>query len=224
MNLGYQVGRNTIKRVLAENGTDPAGRRPIRWKTFLAARWGAIAATDFFTVEVVTWRGLARYFVLFVIDLETRRVMIAGITDAPNGISMEQIARNLIDCEDGLLLDSRHLVLDRDPMFTHTFAGTLRCAGIDPVRLPVRSPNLNAYAEQFVRSANSDCVAQVIPLGERHLWRVVREYVEHYRRERNHQGIGNRLIDRDPRSLGRSGPVQCYERLGGMLRYYARAA
>ena len=74
MNLGYDVGRNTIKRVLAENGIDPVGRRPMAWKTFLRAHWGEIAATDFFTVEIVTWRGLVRYFVLFVVDLKTRRV------------------------------------------------------------------------------------------------------------------------------------------------------
>jgi homeodomain-containing protein len=78
-NLGFLVGRNTIKRILAENGIDPAGRRPMSWKTFLKAHWGAIAATDFFTIEAVTWRGLMRYFVLFVIDLQTRRIEIAGI-------------------------------------------------------------------------------------------------------------------------------------------------
>jgi transposase InsO family protein len=224
MNLGHEIGRNTIKRVLAENGIDPAGRRPMAWKTFLAAHWGAIAATDFFTVEVVTWRGLVRYFVLFVIDLESRRVEIAGITATPNGDWMQQVARNMVDCEDGFLVNCRHLIHDRDPLFTHAFAGTLRRAGINPVKLPVRSPNLNAYAERFVRSAKSECVGQVIPIGERHLRRVVSEYVEHYHRERNHQGIGNRLIDRCDDDLGGTGSVECRERLGGMLRYYARAA
>src|SRR5262249_53836122 len=92
-NLGFIVGRNTIKRVLAENGIDPAGRRSISWKTFLKAHWGAIAATDFFTIEAITWRGLARYFVLFVIDLKTRRIEIAGIVTAPDGARMRQVAR-----------------------------------------------------------------------------------------------------------------------------------
>jgi transposase InsO family protein len=224
MNLGDGVGRNTIKRVLAENGIDPAGRRPMAWKTFLRAHRGAVAATDFFTVEVVTWRGLVRYFVLLVIDLKTRRVEIAGITAAPNGLWMEQIAPNLVDCEDGFLLDSRYLIHDRDPLFTRTFGAILRNADVDPVRLPVRSPNLNAYAERFVRSAKSECVGQVILLGERHLRRVVSDYVEHYHSERNHQGIGNRLIDRGDGGLGVAGPVECHERLGGILRYYARAA
>src|SRR5882724_6917811 len=98
-NLGYTVGRNTIKRILEESGIDPAGRRPMSWKTFLKAHWGAIAATDFFTIEVITWRGLARYFVLFVIDLKTRWIEIAGIVASPDGVWMRQIARNLTDCE-----------------------------------------------------------------------------------------------------------------------------
>ena len=137
---------------------------------------------------------------------------------------MRQIARNLVDSEEGFFVNSRHLIHDCDPLFTHAFAGTLRRAGVDPVKLPVRSPNLNAYAERFVRSIKSECVGQVIPFGERHLRRVVGEYVEHYHRERNHQGIGNRLIDECDDSLGGTGPVECRERLGGTLRYYSRAA
>ena len=103
-NLGFTVGRNTIKRILAENGVDPAGRRSMSWRTFLKAHWGAISATDFFTIEGVTWRGLVRYFALFVIDLKTRRVEIAGIIASPSGAWMGQIARNLTDGEDGFLL------------------------------------------------------------------------------------------------------------------------
>jgi len=223
-NLGCAVGRNTIKRVLAEHGIDPAGRRPTTWKTLLGAHWGAIAATDFFTVEVVTWRGLARYFVLFVIDLKTRRIEIAGITSSPNGAWMNQIARNLIDCDDGFLLGSRYLIHDRDPLFTHAFGSTLRSAGVNPVRLPSRSPNLNAHAERFVRSIKSECVAQIIPLGERHLRRAVLEYVEHYHSERNHQGLGNQLIEDQDDEVARLGTVECRERLGGLLRHYRRAA
>jgi hypothetical protein len=120
-NLGYTVGRNTIKRVLAENGIDPAGRRPTSWKTFLKAHWGAIAATDFFTIEGVTWRGLVKYFVLFVIDPKTPRIEIAGIAADPDGRWMRQIARNLTDGEDGFLLRSRYLIHDRDPLFTKGF-------------------------------------------------------------------------------------------------------
>jgi transposase InsO family protein len=167
-NLGYTVGRNTIKRTLAKNGIDPVGGRPTSWKTFLKAHWGAIAATDFFTIEGVTWRGLVRYFVLFVIDLKTRRAEIAGIAASPNGAWMSQIARNWTDSEDGFLLRSRYLIHDRDPLFTKRFREILESSGVHPVKLPARSPNLNAYAERFVRSIKSECLAQVIPIGESH--------------------------------------------------------
>jgi transposase InsO family protein len=223
-NLGFTVGRNTIKRVLAENGIDPAGRRPMSWKTFLKAHWGAISATDFFTIEGLTWRGLVRYFVLFVIDLKTRRIEIAGIAASPDGRWMCQIARNLTDIEDGFLLRSRYLIHDRDPLFTQRFREILDGSGVHPVKLPSRSPNLNAYAERFVRSIKSECLAQVIPIGEAHLRRAVREYVAHYHGERNHQGIGNRLIESSVDGSRRDGFIERRERLGGLLRFYSRAA
>jgi transposase InsO family protein len=223
-NLGFTVGRNTIKRVLAENGIDPAGRRPMSWKTFLKAHWGAIAATDLFTIEGITWRGLVRYFVLFVIDLKTRQVEIAGIAVSPDGAWMRQIARNWADSEDGFLLRSRYLIHDRDPLFTKGFREILDSSGVHSVKLPSRSPSLNAYAERFVRSIKSECLAQVIPIGEAHLRRAVREYVEHYHGERNHQGTANRLIDASAVECRRSGSIECRERLGGLLRFYHRAA
>jgi len=223
-NLGYTVGRNTIKRVLLQNGIDPAGLRTMRWSTFLKAHWGAIAATDFFTVEVITWRGLVRYLALFVIDLKTRRVEIAGIIAAPDGTWMSQIARNLTDCDTGFLNRTHYLIHDRDPLFTKAFESTLETAGVHCVRLPARSPNLNAYAERFVKSIKWECVAQIIPIGEQHLRRVVREYVDHYHDERNHQGIGNRLIRNSHDPNRTSGPTECRERLGGVPRHYYRAA
>ena len=137
---------------------------------------------------------------------------------------MRQIARNLTDGDDGFLLHCRYLIHDRDPLFTKSFRALLESSGVSPVRLPSRSPNLNAYAERFVRSIKSECLAQVIPIGEDHLRRAVREYVEHYHRERNHQGIGNRLIDSTADESRRDGPIECRERLGGLLRFYRRAA
>ena len=223
-NLGHEIGRNTIKRVLVENGLDPVGGRRTTWKTFLKAHWGAICATDFFTVEVVTWRGLARYFVLFVIDLKTRRIEVAGISPAPDGPWMSQIARNLTDIESSFPKRTRYLIHDRDPLFTEQFGRILEGSGVRPVKLPAQSPNLNAYAERFVRSIKSECLAQIIPLGERHLRRSVSEYVEHYHRERNHQGLGNELIVKASQDCVHDGSVECRERLGGVLRYYRRAA
>jgi putative transposase len=204
-NLGHDVGRNTIKRISVDAGIEPAPQRGKRtsWKTFLKAHWGAIAATDFFTVEVVTSTGLVRYFVLFVIDLKSRRVHIAGIAHQVYGKWTEQVARSLTDPIDGFLRRARYLIHDRDPLFTRRFAEILKASGVSALRLPARSPNLNAFAERFVRSVRQECLRKVIPLGERHLREVVAEYVEHYNGERNHQGLGNRLIT--PQLLARAG-------------------
>ncbi len=194
------------------------------WETFLKAHWGAIAATDFFSVEVITRSGLVRYFVLFVIDLKTRTVEIAGILPRPDGEWMKQIARNLTDCEEGFLKDACYLIHDRDPLFTTSFRAILKSSGIETVKLPARSPNLNAYAERFVRSIKSECLAQIIPLGERHLRHAVKEYTEHYHVERNHQGLGNRLIEKPQGVVDMNSAVVRHERLGGVLNYYERRA
>ncbi len=126
-NLGHEFGRNTVNRILLENGFDPAPLRKkgMSWKTFLKAHWGAIAATALFHVEVLTRTGLVRYFVLFIIDLQTRRVEIAGIAQQPDGEWMKQIARNLTDCDEGFLNETRYLIHDRDPLFTRAFSELL---------------------------------------------------------------------------------------------------
>ncbi len=225
-NLGHEIGRNTIKRILVENGVDPAPLRKkgMSWETFLKAHWGAIAATDFFSVEVLTRTGLVRYFVLFIIDLRTRRVEIAGIARRPDGEWMKQIARNLTDAGDGFLNGARYLIHDRDPLFTEAFKELLGSSGVKTVKLPARSPDLNAYAERFVLSIRSECLDQIVPLGERHLRKAVREYTEHYHAERNHQGRGNELIETLREESNLDGAVECQERLGGVLKYYRRAA
>jgi transposase InsO family protein len=224
-NLGYEVGRNTIKRILANAGIEPAPERGKRtqWKTFLKAHRGTICATDFFTVEVLTMTGLVRYFVLFVIDLKTRQVHIAGIAHQVYGKWTEQVARNLTEPVDGFLKDMRYLIHDRDPVFTKHFAEILASAGVETVKLPARSPNLNSFAERFVRSVRDDCLRRIIPLGETHLRRIITEYVEHYC-ERNHQGLENQLIIAPAANENGVGPVQCRERLGGTLRFYYRDA
>ncbi|MFH1572413.1 MAG: integrase core domain-containing protein [Acidobacteriota bacterium] len=223
-NLGHEVGRNTIKRILAANGIEPARVRckGMSWETFLKSHWGVIAATDFFSVEVLTSVGLIRYFVLFVIDLKTRRVKVAGFIPQPDGRWMKQVARNLNDVYDGFLAGFRYLIHDRDPLFTEEFRAVLKAGGVRTVKLPAQSPDLNAFAEKFVRSIKDECLSQIIPLGERHLRRAVTEYTEHYHFERNHQGLGNELIERP--TLEVRGRVQCRERLGGVLKYYHRRA
>ena len=151
-NPGFDIGRNTIKRVLFENEMDPASLRRTTWSAFLKVHWGAIAATDFLSVGAVAWRGLARYLVHFVIDLKNRKVVVAGIFRSPDGEWVTQLARSFTDPECGLLMNARFLIHDRDPLFTEAFEIVLASSGVRPIKLPAQSPNLNAYAERFVRS------------------------------------------------------------------------
>ncbi len=116
--------------------------------------------------------------------------------------------------------DRRYLIHDRDPLFTEAFREVL----VRTVKLPARSPDLNAYAKRFVRSVKSECLAQIIPLGERHLRTAVKEYTGHYHLERNHQGLENELIEKPSGELNMTGAVECRERLGGVLKYYYRRA
>ena len=190
----------------------------------MRAHWGAIAAMDFFTVEAVTWAGLVRYHVLFVIDLATRHVEVAGIVHEPHDAWMRQVARNLTDVAEGFLLKHRYIIMDRDPLFTHAFRKTLAASGVRCVRLPARSPNLNAYAERWIGSVRRECLSRAIPLGERHLREIIREYVEHYHGERPHQSLGNKLIAATNDNAAMSGRVLRRRRLGGVLSYYHRDA
>ncbi len=175
-------------------------------------------------MEVLSPFGLVRFHVLFVIDIATRCVSIGGITSDPNGEWMKQVARNLTDMWDGFLLGKRYLIHDRDPLFTEEVRGLLRDAGVKPLRLPAKSPNLNAYAERFVLSIRRECLDRIVPLSERHLRTAVAEYIIHHHTERNHQGLDNELITPLPATANDAVHVMSRERLGGILKYYYRAA
>ena len=225
-NLGHEIARTTVKRILHDHGIDPAPERSRRmpWKTFLQAHWEGLTACDLFTVEVLTLAGLQRYLVFFVIALQSRRVTIAGIHPQPYGAWMEQMARNLTDPVDGCLRRARYLMHDRDPLYTRVFGEILEGGGVQPIRLPPKSPNLNAYAERFVRSMKEECLSRVVPLGEGHVRLLVGEYVDHDHRERNHQGLDNQLLQRPPPPVSLAADVQRRERLGGLLNFYHREA
>ena len=175
-------------------------------------------------VEVWTLKGLVTHYVLFVIDLATRGVHIAGITVHPQQTFMMQIARNLVDADSGFLCGKHYLILDRDTKFSTDFRARLQREGIEVIRLPPRSPNLNAYAERFVRSIKEECLNRIIPLGEASLRHAVREFVDHYHAERNHQGISNRLIRPSNVVALADSRIRRRDRLGGLLTYYHRAA
>ena len=222
-NLDHHVARSTVATVLKDNGIPPAPGRPSSWRTFLRAHWGAIAGADFFTTEVWTARGLVTYYTLFVLDLESRQVLMVGSTPNPDAGFMAQAARRLTDAVDGFLASHRFLICDRDGKWTAGFRDIVEGSGVRVVLTPIQAPNANAHAERFVRSIREECLDRLILFGERRLIRVLDEFLAHYNGEQNHQGLGNDLIA--PAPLPRDGThVRCRERLGGLLRYYHRAA
>jgi transposase InsO family protein len=175
-------------------------------------------------VEVWTATGLKRYAVLFVIELATRRVQIAGIASEPDSACVVQCGRQLTDAVDGFQVGKRFPLHDRDPLFSDAFRETLAATGVETVRLLPRAPNLNAHAERYVRTIKEACVNRMIFVGERSLRRAITEFVTHYHHERHHQGLGNVLIfpaGGQPRRYDR---VVCRERLGGPVKYYHRPA
>lgn len=185
-NLRHKVGRGTIANMLKRNGIEPSPERSnhTKWSTFLKSHWKVLAASDFFTIEVWTGRGLVTHYVLFVISLADRVVRIAGITTQPNESWMLQIARNITDAQSGALHAKRYLIIDRDTKYSHQFRRLLRESGTNVIRLPPMSPNLNAYAERFVRSIKEECLDRIILVRQASLRRAVSEYMKHYHPER----------------------------------------
>jgi len=222
-NVGHCVGRSTIRRILKAAGLPPVPQRPTSWQTFLKAHRGVIAGADFFTTEMWSWRGLVTYYTVFVIDLASRRVHILGSTPYPGDVFMGQIVRLATAAEDGVLIGHSVLICDRDRKWSGVVRQRLGDAGIRVVLTPERASNANAHAERFVRSIKEECLGRIIPLGERHFRRAIAEFVEHYHRERNHQGLDNRLIAGTP-ATDVAGRVRQRSRLGGLLNYYERAA
>jgi putative transposase len=226
-NLGHRIDAITVRNILRRHHLEPAPRRRqagMSWTQFLKTHWEVLAVTDFFTVEVATWHGLVTYYVLFVMELATRRVQIAGITPHPTAAFMQQCARPLTDSCDGFLLGKRYLIHDRDTKCTPAFDGLLKARGVEPIVLPPRSPNLNAHCERFVRSIKEEALDHMMMLGERCLSQVIRQYLTHYHTERNHQGLGNVRIVPAPANEVKSGRVVRRDRLGGLLSYYYRDA
>jgi putative transposase len=226
-NLGHIVSDQTVGNILRRYGIAPAPQRSqtTTWKQFIAAHMDVLTGTDFFTVEVLTWRGLVTYYVLFFLHLESRRVTLAGITRHPTEEWMTQIARNALDDSSGCLQPHRYVLHDRDSKFCDPFRDTLAAGGVKCLRLPPRSPNLNAFSERWVRSVKSECLSKLILFGESSLRRALTNFCEHYHAERPHQGKGNVLLfPASDQSQTAHGQVRCKERLGGLLKYYHRAA
>ncbi len=221
--LGIRVGATTIRRILKAAGLGPAPRRSgPTWSVFLRGQAHGVLATDFFAVETIRLRTL---YVLFFIELATRRVHVAGVTEHPDSAWVTQQARNL--AIDGGLESATVLVHDRDSKYSGPFDEVFRTEGIDVVRTPFRTPRANAFAERWVRTVRSECLDWTLVRGRRHLRRVLRIYTEHYNEARPHRGLElETLGGAGPTEIRPSGPPSVHRRdlLGGLIHEYEVAA
>jgi putative transposase len=225
--LAVNVSTTTIRRVLHRALLEPSPARPgPTWHEFLRAQASSVLATDFFTVDTVFLR---RLYVLFFIELDTRRVHFAGVTPHPNGAWVTQQARNLsMGIAEGWAGRSL-LIRDRDTKFTCGFDDVWRGDAITVIRTPVRAPQANAYAERWIGTVRRECLNWILILGRRHLERVVRTYLEHYNTHRPHRSL-DLQPPAPPEQISVAAPAEhqlevCREdRLGGLIHEYHLAA
>ncbi|MEK6249790.1 MAG: integrase core domain-containing protein, partial [Planctomycetales bacterium] len=225
-NVGYQISNQTVGNVLKQQGLEPAPerKRPTTWKTFIKSHWDVLAAIDFTTIEVWTKGGLVTYYLLFVMEVATRRVHLAACTPTLGDQFMKQVARNLTDTFDGFLKGKRYVLMDRDSNFSSVFRTILKEAGVEPVRSPARSPDLNSHLERFHLSLKSECLDRMVFFGERSLRNARTEFLAHFHHERNHQGLVTKIIPPGDEVGRTNGEIARRERLGGLLNYYHRQA
>ncbi len=223
--LGYKISKSSVKNILIENGYDPEPDLTVRstWHEFIRSHWDVLTACDFFTVELLVGRKLVRCTLFFVMELATRKVFFAPVKPQPDGEYMRQVVRILTDSDDGFLYGKRYLIHDRDPLYrTAGFHEILKSSGIEPVKLPARSPDLNCYAERFVKSIKSECLDHLILSSVQQLEYVLQQYSEYYHHERIHQSL-DRIIE-PKHIIDDKAEIICIERLGGLLKSYHRLA
>ena len=223
---GYTVSDQTVGNILKRHGIPPAPERKTTttWKEFIRTHMDVLVATDFFTAEVWTLGGLVTYYVLFFMHLGSRKIHVAGVTPHPNEAWMVQVARNVTMEEWGFLSPGQYLIHDRDTKFCAAFQHIIDDAGVERVVLPPRSPNLNAYAERWVRSVKDE-----VPVAADAVWRSLpaacpQRVCGALSSGAQSSGQGQRPALSAPARTQREGPIQCRERLGGLLKYYEREA
>ena len=225
--LGLTVSASMVRNLLRQAGLGPAGERAgLSWRQFLRTQAQSMLAVDFFTIETVSLR---RLYVLFYIELGSRRVHLAGCTHNPDSAWVTQQARQLAWTLAEQATPLRFLIRDRDSKFTRDFDTVFRSEGVEIIRTPIRSPKANAIAERFVRTVRAECLDWLLILNRRHLERVLRVYVDHYNRQRPHRALNLRPPDPEHPTLrlassARPADVMRRDRLGGLIHEYSLAA
>ena len=228
VNLGHELSDETLGNILRHHGIAPAHRgstqRPGTSSFVHTKRCSRVLTSS--RLKCSRQRGLVSYYVLFFIHLESRRVEVAGITPHPNEAWMQQVARNVTVDERGCFDECRYLIHDRDTKYCDSLRQTIKSGGIEPLRLPARSPDLNAFAERWVKAGKDECLSKLLFFGENSLRRALQEYMVHYHGERNHQGKDNVVLFPvvTAETCNAEGTIACRERLGGLLKYYHRDA
>jgi transposase InsO family protein len=224
--VGVGVSATTVAKILRQAGVSPAAARiQLGWREFLRVHAESIIACDFFTVDTL-WLG--RLYVLFFLELSSRRVHFAGCTANPDGRWIAQQARQLAWSLSERATPARFLIHDRDSKFGRAFDDVFRSEGVEIIRTPFRAPQANAFAERFVGTVRRDCLDWLLIASRRQLERVLRVYVDHYNTHRPHRALG--LTPPTPgRRLRPAGsdppaPLHRRDRLGGLIHEYARAA
>lgn len=224
LKLGHNVPATTIRDILRRSGLGPAPRRDgMSWSEFLRRQAASILAADFFTVYTLGGRVL---YILFVIELSTRKVHVAGCTSNPNDAWVTQQARNLVMGLDGRAQPVRFLIHDRDAKFTARFDNVFHTEGVQIIRTPIRSPKANSVAERWVKTARAECLDWLLVTGERHLDHVLRTFVAHYNHYRPHRRLHLEIPEpkRPPVVTPPYAELRRRDRLGRLIHEYSWAA
>jgi putative transposase len=231
--LGVRLAASTIAKIMKDHGLGPAPRRSgPTWRAFSHTQASGVVATDFFHVDTVL---LKRLYVLFFIEIGSRRIWITGVTAHPDGGWVTQQARNVTSDLADEAITTKFLVRDRDTKYVRSFDNVFRAEGTEILQTPFRTPNANAFAERFVRTVRSECLDHLLVVNAAHLERILRSYTRHYNGHRPHQGIAQEVpapegptplrvvpisVSRRPHHRRHPGRIRRHDWLGGLIHEY----